>query len=84
MKFLNLLFSVMLLLTACANVPSAQPMPPVAPPRLPSLDMAPKDVLEASFTDRMLIFLSGKLPAPISSESDSPNAKPGTKLPSAP
>ena len=83
MKLPALLASVMLLLTACASAPSVQPMPPVAPPRLPSLDPVPKDVLETSFTDRMLLFLSGKLPDPISSESNSLNAKPGTKLPSA-
>jgi hypothetical protein len=82
-RLLALLASVMLLLTACASAPTAQPMPPVKPPRLPSLDPVPQAVLESSFTDRMLLFLSGKLPEPISSESSLPSAKPDTKPPSA-
>ena len=69
------------LLSSCATAPTVpQPVPCPVPPALSPM---PSAVTEASFTDRMLLFLSGKLPDLISSESNLPNAKHDTKQPSA-
>ena len=51
-------------LTACATVPNVQ-----SAPRLPALEVVPKDALEQPFIDQIQSFLSG-LPS-VQTESDS-------------
>ena len=65
MRFAICLLPVTLLCASCAtatNAPlSGSMLPP--PPTLPALDQPPP-ALALSFTDRMRLFLSGKLPEP--------------------
>lgn len=76
MKPALLLLLLPALLASCATAPNVQPVvqcPRVEPVKWPA--QVP------SFTDRMQLFLSGKVPQPISYELTLPTAKPGTTLP---
>ena len=67
MKSTALLLSTLLLLTACATVPTAPPTVLEVCPKVPTLELdLPPDALEQSFTNRIANFLRGKLPEPIS------------------
>lgn len=64
-SYMPWLLSVTVLLTSCATVPSA-PAPSLAVqcPRVPALTgRLNLDAPERAYTDRMQLFLSGKLPA---------------------
>jgi hypothetical protein len=67
-KSLTLCVLMSVFLLGCATGPTDPqlkpiPMDPVNPPQLPALDKVP---LGPTFTDRMELFLSGKLPEQIS------------------
>lgn len=69
MKSVALSVITLLLLTACASVPTVQPKVLQVCPKVPALELnLPPDALDRSFTDRMASFLQGKLPEPISYE----------------
>lgn len=66
MKSVALSVITLLLLTACASVPTVQPTVLQVCPKLPALELnLPPDALDRSFTDRMANFLQGKLPEQI-------------------
>ena len=66
MKSIALSATTLLLLTACASVPSAPTVLQICP-KIPLLELnLPPDALEHSFTDRMGSFLQGRLQEPIS------------------
>lgn len=81
MKSLLLIVAMPLLLTACATAPSVPPVSRVECPKLPIIEMVEPGVLEASFTDQMLNFLSGSLSAPTPSDYSLPPAKLPTNQP---
>ena len=66
MKSIALSVITLLLLTACASVPTVQPTVLQVCPKVPALELnLPQDALDHSFTDRMANFLQGKLPEQI-------------------
>lgn len=68
MKSIALSATTLLLLTACASVPSAPTVLQVCP-KIPPLELnLPPDALEHSFTDKMESFLQGKLQEQTSSD----------------
>jgi hypothetical protein len=73
---------MLLSLTACTSVPTVQPKVLQVCPKVPMLELdLPPGVLEHSFTNRMQLFLQGKLLEPISYELRStPASKPTIKL----
>lgn len=77
MKYALCLLPATLLCASCATATNAPPtgamLPP--PPALPALD-PPPPALELSFSDRMRLFLSGKLPEPTKFEPISASAEP--------
>ena len=76
MKSPVLIVPMLLLLTGCATGLNAQKMAPLVEcPRPPVMETLEPGVLDASFTDRMLNFLSGKLDAPTSFDYSLPPAK---------
>ncbi len=74
-----LIASLVLFLSACHN---ATPAPPPTPAKLevPTLDTLPTAVRAPSFTERIAIFLSGRLPAPTDSASRTPPVSSSTQL----
>lgn len=70
----RLLVITLPLLTACASGPRVQVLE-VCPAPPPLLVEIPEAALEASFTERMVSFLRGRLPEPISYELPSANVK---------
>ena len=79
MKKLALLLCSVTLLTACKTAPTVQVAQTC--PRLPEIEMLPQAALEASFTDPMRLFLSGKLPELTPSDYSLPSAKLPTAKP---
>ena len=66
MKSIAFAVSTLLLLTACATAPRPVQVLEVCP-RIPALELQiDQEALDSSFLDRMQLFLSGRLPEPIS------------------
>lgn len=83
MRSLLCIAAMPLLLTACATAPSAPPLQlaQVECPKLPIIDTIEPGVLETSFTDQMLLFLSGLLSEPTESDFSLPRVKLPTNQP---
>lgn len=82
MKLHALMPMLTIFLASCATVPS-DPLPPlpVQCPQLPPLDPIPQDVMGADYLERMRLFLSGKVPSPITFDYSLPPATFNTDKP---